>query len=172
MEVLEILKYTIPALIVFLTSYFVLREMIKREQEREKFEIILQNQKTTIPIKLQSYERLTLFLERITPDSLIIRSNKPGMTSGQLHLEMLKTIRAEYEHNMSQQIYVSSKAWEVIKNARSGVIKLINTSADKIKPGEPSVKLSTFILERTMEVEKHPTQVAIDFLKSELTQIM
>ena len=172
MQILEILKYTIPALIVFLTAYFILRESLKKEKERGKFEIVLQNQKIALPIRLQAYERLTLFLERITPDSLIIRTNQPGMTSAQLHHHMLKTIRAEYEHNLSQQIYVSQEAWELVKNARAGVIKLINSSADKIKPKEPANKLSNLIFERIMEVEKHPTQIAINYLKEELSKVI
>ncbi len=94
------------------------------------------------------------------------------MNVAQLHKAMLETIRAEYEHNMSQQIYISNKAWEVVKNARSGIIKLANTSAEKFKHDEPSIKLSTHMLERTVEVEKHPTQVAIEFLKAELAEIL
>lgn len=172
MEILEILKYTIPALIVFFTAFFILNEMIKKDRERGKHELVVQNQKIALPIRLQAYERLTLFLERITPDSLIIRVNTPGMTSAQLHQDMLKTIRAEYEHNLSQQIYISQKAWELVKNSRLGIIKLINTSADRIKPSEPGIKLSTLILERTMEVEKQPTQVAISFLKEELSHLI
>jgi len=172
MEILEILKYTIPAIIVFLTAVFILKQMIKKEQERGKYELIVQNQKIALPIRLQAYERMVLFLERITPDSLIIRANQPGMTSSQLHQDILRTIRAEYEHNLSQQLYISSQAWELVKNARAGVIKLINTSADRVKPGEPAIKLSSLILERIMEVEKHPTQIAIGFLKEELNKLI
>lgn len=172
MEILEILKYTLPAVIVFLTAYFVLREMIRKDQKKQRFEMLLQNQKTVLPIRLQAYERLTLFLERITPDSLLMRVSKSGMKVGDLHQALLHAIRTEYEHNMSQQIYVSNRAWEIVKNARSGILKLINTSADSLKPGDPALKLSKLILERTLNVEKHPTQVAIAFLKAELGELL
>ncbi len=172
MEVLEILKYTLPALIVFLTSVFVLREMIKRDQIKYKFEVLMQNQKTITPIRLQAYERLVLFLERITPDSLILRTSKSQMNARQLQQAIIQAIRAEYDHNMSQQVYITPRAWEIVKNARSGVIKLINTSFDAVKPDDPAIKLSTLILERTLQVEKHPTQVAIDFLKAEIGEII
>lgn len=172
MEVLEILKYTLPALIVFLTSVFVLREMIKRDQIKYKFEVLMQNQKTITPIRLQAYERLVLFLERITPDSLILRTSKSQMNARQLQQAIIQAIRAEYDHNMSQQVYITPRAWEIVKNARSGVIKLINTSFDAVKPDDPAIKLSTLILERTLQVEKHPTQIAIDFLKAEIGEII
>jgi len=172
MEILEILKYTIPALIVFLTAVFVLREMIKRDQTKHKFEVLMQNQKTITPIRLQAYERLVLFLERITPDSLILRASKPEMNTRQLQQAILQAIRAEYEHNMSQQVYITPRAWEIVKNARSGVIKLVNTSFDALKADDPAIKLSKLILERSMQIEKHPTQVAIDFLKAEIGEII
>lgn len=170
MEFLEILKYTLPSLIVFLATYLVLKEMIKKEQSRDRYELVAQNQKVTLPVKMQAYERLTLFLERIAPDSLIIRTNKPGMTAGQLHQSMLQAIRSEYNHNMSQQIYISHKAWELVKNAMASVIKLINTSAGQVKPEEPALKLSSIILEKLVGSDIHPTQVAIDQLRSELNQ--
>ena len=103
MELLEILKYTLPSLIVFFTAFFVLREMIKKDQQKQRFEMLLQGQKTILPIRLQAYERLTLFLERITPDSLLLRTSKPGMNVGQLQHALLSAIRAEYEHNMSDR---------------------------------------------------------------------
>ena len=170
MELLEILKYTLPSLIVFLATYLVLKEMIKKEQTRDRFSLMMQNQKVTLPVKMQAYERLTLFLERITPDSLIIRTNKPGMTAGQLQQSLLQAIRSEYNHNMSQQIYISHKAWELVKNAMSNVIKLINTSAIQVKPEDPALKLSTLILERFVESEVYHAQVAIDYLRTELNQ--
>jgi hypothetical protein len=170
MEFLEILKYILPSIIVFFASYLVLREMIKKEQAKDKFELMLENQKITLPVRMQAYERLTLFLERITPDSLIIRSSKPGMTTGQLHQRLLQVIRSEYDHNVSQQIYVSHKSWEMVKNARSSVVKLINSSADQVKPEEPAIKLSNIILERVVSTDVHPTQVAIDLLRNELNQ--
>ena len=122
MEILEILKYIVPALIVFITSYLLIKMMVKNDGDRRNKEIILQNQKTITPLRLQAYERAVLFLERISLESLILRVNKQGMTSKQLQSEILSAIRAEFEHNLSQQIYMGPQVWEVIKNAR------INTS--------------------------------------------
>jgi Na+/H+ antiporter NhaC len=105
---LEILKITIPSLIVFLTAYFVLKAVLKKEHESRKIEVVLQNKKIITPLRLQAYERIVLFLERISPNSIIIRLQTPNMTIGQLHKEMLTTIRTEFEHNLSQQLYLSN----------------------------------------------------------------
>lgn len=171
MEILEILKYTLPAVIVLITTYLLIKMMLKNDSDRRNKEIILQNQKTITPLRLQAYERGILLLERISLESLILRVNKQGLTAQQLQGEMLSAIRAEFEHNLSQQIYMSSRAWEVIKNARINTVKLINTSAGKIKPEASALDFSTFLLERVMEMEKPPTQVAIDYLKQEFNTL-
>ena len=171
MEILDILKYTLPALIVLITSYLVIRMMLKNDQDKRNKEIILQNQKTITPLRLQAYERAILLLERISLESLILRVNKQGLSAQQLQGEMLSAIRAEFEHNLSQQIYMSPQVWEVVKNARINTVKLINTTAGGIKPGSPAIEFSTLLLEKVMEMEKPPTQVAIDFIKQEFNSL-
>lgn len=169
MEIFEIVKYTLPALIVFFTSYLLIKAFIQNDQEKRKHEIILQNQKTITPIRLQAYERITLFLERVSLESLIMRSSKQGMTSKQIQTSMLNTIRAEFEHNLSQQVYMTSAAWELIKNAKSNTIKIINSSADHVKPGAPAIEFSRYILEKVIEMDKEPTKVALEYLKKEVS---
>ena len=172
MEIMEILKYTIPALIVFLTTLFVVRSYYKNDQEKRKNEIRMLNQKIITPIRLQAYERIVLFLERISPDSVIMRLNDPKMKAAQLQSDILSTIRAEFEHNLSQQIYVSNKAWEVVKSARSSIIQIINKAAEKVKPDAPAYELSKVILESMMEASKTPVMVAIEFLKKEMAHYL
>jgi len=166
---LEILKYTLPSLIVFGTAYLIIKSFIDNDQKKRKIEMRLANQKTITPIKLQAYERLTLFLERISPESMIVRIQDPKMSSGFLHQALLKTIRAEYEHNLSQQIYVSANAWAVVKTAKENVVKLVNNSADRVDRKSPSFELSKVILETMMSNNIMPTNTAIDFLKKEVS---
>ena len=169
--VLEILKYTLPALIVFFTVYVVLRQMFKSQENERKLEVVLENQRLITPVKLQAYERLVLFLERISLESLIMRINRPGMTVQLLHQEMLAAIRAEYEHNLSQQIYISAPAWEVVKNARANMLKIINTMYEKFKPGDPALEYSKSLMEELVDMEKQPTQAAIEYLKGEVKRV-
>ena len=165
----DILKITIPALIVFLTAWVLLRNMIRNDQDKRRQELILQNSRTVTPIKLQAYERIVLFLERISFESLLVRVSSPEMTANQLHSALLNTIRSEFEHNLSQQIYMSQKAWEVVKNARSNMIKIINTEAEKLPENATAMFLSKQLLEKVMELEQEPTRAAIDYLKGEIS---
>ncbi|HPA86618.1 MAG TPA: hypothetical protein PK106_02420, partial [Bacteroidales bacterium] len=142
MELLaDILKITLPALAVFFTAWILLRNMIRNDQDRRRQEIVMQGTRSVTPIKLQAYERIVLFLERISLESLLLRVSTSGMNAGQLQSALLSAIRSEFEHNLSQQIYMSPQAWEVVRNARSSVIRLINSEAEKMKDSDPSIEL-------------------------------
>ena len=168
----DILKITIPALIVFFTAWVLLRNMIRNDQDKRRQELILQNSRTVTPIKLQAYERIVLFLERISLESLLVRVSTPDMSATQLHLAMLNAVRSEFEHNLSQQIYMSQQAWEVVRNARSNMIKMINSEAEKIPQDSPGMTLSKKLLEKIMDMEQEPTRAAIDFVKAEIGRMI
>lgn len=168
----DILKITLPALIVFLTAWLLLRNLMKNEEARRKQEVILQNSRNIVPVKLQAYERIILFLERISLESLLLRVSNPEMTVSQLQSAMLSAIRSEFEHNLSQQIYMSQQAWEVVKNARSNMIRMINSEAEELTGSSPAIDLSKKLLEKVMELESEPTRAAIDFIKSEIGRMI
>jgi hypothetical protein len=169
---LDIIKIVIPALLVFLTSWILLSNMIRNDREKRRQEIVLQGARTVMPIKLQAYERVVLFLERISLESLLIRVSTPDMTATQLQSALTATIRGEFEHNLSQQIYMSPQAWEVVRNARSNTIKIINNEAEKIKEDAPGIELSRQILSRVMELDQEPTKAAIDYIKGEVGRMI
>lgn len=166
--ILEMLKYVLPALIVFFTAYFTIRSLIKNDQRKRDYEIIMKNKQIVTPIRLQAYERLTLLLERISPDALVMRISKENLTVKDLQNQMLKTIRSEFDHNVSQQIYVSPQAWEVIRNARENIVKLINTTAQSMKQDDSALKFSRALLEQVMQQERSSAKIAIDYLKREV----
>jgi len=164
--VFELLKLLLPSLLVFLAGYLAIERLLRAESNRRKAEIAVDRQKISTPIRLQAYERLVLYLERISPESLLIRVNQPNLTAKKLQSNLLTNIRTEWEHNLSQQLYISNKAWSIVKNAKENVIKLINIEGDK-----PSILLSKIILERLVELDEHPTNKAIEFLKKEVNDL-
>jgi hypothetical protein len=169
--ILEILKYTIPALIVLLTAYLLIVSQNKNDDRRRRFEIAMANKKTILPVRLQAYERLALLLERISPESIIMRQNLSNLTAKQLQAELLAVIRAEFDHNLSQQVYISSESWERIKNVRSNIISLINMAAQQIEPNASAYTLSQKILDMVMEHKSSLTAPALEMLKKEIQEI-
>lgn len=170
-EILEILKYTLPAIIVLIATIFIVKQIVKNDQSRRNYEIVSKNQQLITPVRLQAYERLTLLLERISPESLIMRVSKPNMTVKQLQSELLSTIRSEFDHNVSQQIYVTPQVWEIIKNSRAKLTQLINSAASRVKPDAPAINLSKLILEDLMNQEKSPMSLALEALKNEVKML-
>ena len=120
MEILlEILKYTIPALIVFLTVFIMLRTWSRNEDRKRKSEFNMHLADDILPVRLQAYERSILLLERISPDSLVMRLSRPDYTARQFQQEMLSQITSEFEHNIAQQTYIST---EFDKNTRTNTV--------------------------------------------------
>ena len=169
--VLEILKYILPSLVVFGTTVYLVKKYFDGEETKRKHQIMLNNQSMITPLRLQAYERAILFLERISPENLIMRINKPGLTCQQMQSELMHAIRSEFEHNLSQQIYISHGAWEMLKIARGRTIQMINTMAEKLPNDSPAINLSKAILESMVEEEKAPTADAIVFIKKEISQL-
>ena len=170
-EVFEIIKIVLPSLIMLVAIYYIVGGYFRNSEKRQKIKSIRGNQKLITPLRLQAYERLVLFLERISPELLVMRAGYPARTCEQLHSELLQTIRAEFEHNLSQQLYVSAEAWKSVKNAKNYIIALINNAAKDMDHEAPSIMLSRKILEMAMELDQPVSEKAINELKREIQQI-
>lgn len=167
----EILKTAIPALIVFLTAYFLLKDMMENAQKQREFEFRIQNQGQITPIRLQAYERLTLFLERIAPQSLLSRISPHGKTAIEYHRELIQQIKQEYQHNLSQQIYISPTTWEVVRGAKESLISTINQAANKIDKESSAILLHKQIFEAYLELDEQPITIALETIKKEVQKL-
>jgi len=172
MIILEILKYTLPSVVVFLTAYFILKQQIDKELVKEERddakERRAQTNETLLPIKFQAYERLTMFMERIHPHQLILRNSKPGLNSMQFQAILIKSIRDEFEHNLSQQLYVSEKSWTKVLNAKEECIKQINYASSKLNSDSNATELGSLIIQLYSQLSPSPIQDAIKQLKSDI----
>lgn len=170
-EWLEILKYTIPSLIVFMVTYFILKTYMDNEYKKLLFELKKANMKTITPIRLQAYERSVLFLERINMENLVKRINNQGMKSEQLHLAIIKAISTEYEHNLSQQIYMSQDAWDAVKQAKEETVKMVHMAMAALKGKGTSMDLITAIFEQLSQRDQAPSERAMTILKKEVKHL-
>ena len=167
----EILKILIPAGAVFAAAYFLVKRFLDNDQKRREHELKKSAQGIITPLKIQAYERIVIFLERINPNSLVVRVNRNNMSARQLHQELVASIKSEYEHNLSQQIYLSAGAWELVKTSKEEMIQLINISSSKVAPDANSSELAMMILNICSNLgKKLPSEVAIDYIKKEIAQ--
>ncbi|RPE09125.1 hypothetical protein EGT74_19135 [Chitinophaga lutea] len=129
-------------------------------------------QEVVLPLQLQAYERLVLFVERINPQSLISRVNQPGFSVLDMQIGMVSNIKSEYDHNVSQQIYVTPAAWEAVKTVKEQTISIINQIALKLPPDAPSIELNKQILELFMHQRESPADIAAEIINAEARKLM
>lgn len=152
---------------MLLLAYLMLSNFTENEENRRLYFLKKETQKQALPIRMQAFERITLFLERITPNSLLVRTPASGLSAKEYQSLLLKTIRNEFEYNLSQQIYVSEEAWQMVVTAKSATVSIVNRVAQGLPAEATGVDLSKRILEHAMELGTFPTRNAIHYLKSE-----
>ena len=163
----DLFKILIPSVAVVVVVQVMLKNHFDDQKRRDELAVSKANRQDLKPLQMQAYERLILFLERLQPDNLMMRIQKPGMTSRMLHTAMLKAVRQEYEHNMTQQLYVSISAWKLVLMAKDEVTKLINLSASNLPESASAVDLGTEMINIITKLDSIPTDVAIKGLKTE-----
>ena len=166
----DLLKIILPALIVAGAIYFLFQQFLEREQQRRLIEMRLEASKTTLPLRLQALERVTLLLERLSPNNLLVRVNSAGQSAADYHRQLLQEIRAEVEHNLSQQLYMQPETWEAVKQAQNSVTNLVSAQFRSLpNPQEArGPELARRILETLMNDElPDPTAAAILAVKRE-----
>ena len=156
----DVLILLIPLAGMLLITYLLLQHFFNKQLKESEKELINQKAKSYLPLKIQAYERAILFLERIDPNNLIIRIHKPTMNASKLHLEILKQIREEYNHNMSQQIYISPKSWAELIKGKEETIQIANTAFGQLKNDANSIELSTKIFEIIAKLPHNPAAQA------------
>ena len=174
--------YFIPAFLVIMGMFAVVRrftdhqlslvkKLMDRDLQLKAMEERSAKQREALPLKLQAYERLILFMERISPNSLLVRVHQGNMGAQLLHLELLSNIRAEFEHNLSQQLYVSEEAWATVVSAKDEMVEMVNNAFQSVGAGAGGVQMSAKIFEQVLGTETLPTQEAILFLKNEAQRL-
>ena len=163
-------KILLPASVVLYAMYLLVRSFIIKEIELKKLEIRTRSIETILPNRLQAYERMCLFLERISPPNMLLRLNNPGYSAREFHKLLLDEIRNEYNHNVSQQIYMSEDVWNMIKNAKEDLTILINEASSNMGAEATSLDLARKIFELTLEKKVEPLGHALSELKKEIQQ--
>lgn len=163
----EFFLILIPALIIGVSAWIIVRYYVKTEKEKLVIKIGLKNKDLITPVRLQAYERTILLLERMEASQIIMRNVAIGQTASQLQQSLISNIRDEFDHNLSQQLYISSEAWGLIKSAREAAITAINKAAAQIAPEAPASDLAQLIFTGEVSAETSEIRNAIEFVKAE-----
>lgn len=168
-QILDLLYALLPAIIVGLISFYFFNSYSKNEENRRRFLLLREKQKTSLPIRLQAYERLALLLERISPGKILFRVQATSEDAEPYSNLLIANIEQEFEHNLAQQIYVSNECWDYIKTAKNATITMIRKAAAKeeIKTAD---ELREIVLRSLME-KQAPTDAALSYIKKEVKNL-
>ncbi len=160
---------TIPIIVAGLAIY-IFSKYLKYEETRQKLAIDKARLEIVVPARMQAYERIVLFMERTQPENLVRRTLRANISARAFQAELVSTVRGEYEHNISQQIYISLNAWAMVKTATEETIRLVNVAGTKVSANDSATDLAEKIIEITSQIGKFPTSMAIDNVKKEFAQ--
>ena len=168
---IEFGKILIPASVVLYAAFLLVRSFIQKDIDLKRLEIRGRSIETLLPNRLHAYERMTLFLERMSPQNLLVRVNPGSIPAKEFQQLLLAEVRNEYNHNVSQQVYISEEVWELIKNAKEDLVVNINDAATEMGDNATSLDLSKKIIEKTMTKTIDPLAYALSELKREIQRI-
>lgn len=167
--IVNLVLFSIPALITGIIAYYFFKEHTKNEDGRRRFLLHKDMQVNAMPLRLQAYERMALFLERITPNKLLVRVVPKSSNKEDYESLLIATIEQEYEHNLSQQIYMSDECWNIITAAKNATIQLLR-KASLLEKTDTANKLREVVLTEMME-RRAPSDAALSFIKNEVSEM-
>ncbi|WP_224482724.1 DUF7935 family protein [Robertkochia aurantiaca] len=164
---IELLFYILPALITGLIAYYFFRLHTQNEEGRRRYLVHRESQKSTLPIRLQAYERMALFLERINPSKLLLRVAPVDADKEHYESQLIHAVESEFDHNLAQQIYLSDECWNVIKASKNATIQLIRKAAMN---AETADKLREGVLNDLLD-KQPPSYAALSYIKKEVGEL-
>jgi hypothetical protein len=168
-NIIEILAYTIPSIITGAVAYFLFDSHFKDQQNTRRWLLQKDHQAATLPLRLQAYERMTLFMERINPSQLMVRIVPLSENKNDYHNFVIAQIEQEFEHNLSQQIYISEKCWSIIVTAKNATIQMMRL-ADKNENIKDADGLRQAVISDLLE-KPSPSSAALAFIKNEVGEL-
>jgi hypothetical protein len=168
-NIVEILAYTIPSLITGAVAYFLFDSHFKDQQNTRRWLLQKDHQAATLPLRLQAYERMTLFMERINPSQLMVRITPLSEDKNDYRNIVIAQIEQEFEHNLAQQIYISEKCWSIIITAKNATIQMIRLASnnEKVKDAD---SLRQAVISDLLE-KPSPSSAALAFIKNEVGEL-
>ncbi|HET7360573.1 MAG TPA: hypothetical protein VFI78_01430 [Salinimicrobium sp.] len=166
-DLLQLFFYLLPAIVVGIISFYFFSLHTRNEEQRRRYLLQRENQKNALPLRLQAYERLALFLERISPGFLLIREKPTTENKDDYASHLIKIIDQEFEHNLAQQIYVSEECWNVVKASKNATISNLRKTAG-MEDIKNTAEFRQHVLNSLME-QQPPSETGLAYIKKEIS---
>jgi hypothetical protein len=168
---LDIIKYTIAGLGIVWIAFYLIKPYLERDEKIQLLELRKTVSNQTLPLRLQAYERLVLFIERVNPANMLVRMNATSYTAHDLYSLIVEDIRNEFQHNITQQIYVSARAWAVVKHVKEDTLGIVNNAVRSLSETATGLDLSKTILGHLSQLEDNPYEIGANMLRKDLEEL-
>jgi hypothetical protein len=168
---LDILKYTVSGLGVVWIAFYLIKPYLDKSERIQLLEFKKSIGNHTLPLRLQAYERIILFMERINPENLLIRLNATGYSAAELQSNIISEVRSEYQHNITQQIYVTSRAWGIAKRVKEDTLNLVTGAFKSLPENSSGLELSRVILVTLSQLENNPYEIGAELIRKDLEDL-
>ena len=146
-QYLIILAVVLGALVYFF--------VIKKSPEDPKKTTEKPVHNSSVGLQLQAYERMALLVDRITLPNLISRTGYDGLSARDMQLVLTRTIRDEFDYNITQQIYITPETWNAVKNLKEKNLLIVNQVTSLMPPNATGLDLNKALLEFIMNDPKN-----------------
>jgi hypothetical protein len=168
---LDIVKYTVAGLGVVWIAFYLLRPYLDRNENIQLAELKKTISGQTLPLRLQAYERVVLFIERINPANMLVRMNNPDYSAAELYMLIVAELRNEYQHNVTQQIYVSPATWAIVKRLKDETLAVANNAIKNLPETATGLEFSRAVLAHISSSENNPYDAGLALIRKELEQL-
>jgi len=167
----QVAIFALGGIITVAAAYFLLKNDIQNYFRFKTLEANKDGRVSLFPLRLQAYERLIVFTERINPANLLVRLHQQGIGVRELQAVILNDIKSEYQHNIAQQLYVDSLSWNVVRKLKDDTIAMINNVVQGLPETATGIDISKKVLQHMSGIEDNPYDLTIDHLKKDIHKL-
>ena len=157
--------------LALMAVYYILKNDIQRFFDLKNIELNKESRAHLLPLRLQAHERLIIFTDRINPANLLVRLHQQGIGIGTLQAGILNEVRSEYQHNITQQLYVDSVTWNVVRKLKDDTIAMINNAVQGLPADANGIELSKAILQHMASIDENPYDLTIELIKKDIQKL-
>lgn len=151
--------------------YYVLKNEIEAFFDMKKLELKKESRAHLLPLRIQAHERLIVFVDRLNPTNLLVRLHQQGIELATLQAGILNEIKSEYQHNITQQLYVDSVTWNVVKKLKDDTFAMINHAVSGLPAGSNGIELSKAVLQHIATIKENPYDLTIELIKKDIQKL-
>ncbi len=159
-------------ILIVVVAYYMIRNDIMRYLDSRKNNAQPTDDKSSLlNLRLQAHERMIIFVDRINPSNLLLRLHQQGIEVGALQVIAINEIKTEFQHNITQQLYIEATTWNVVRKLKDDTIAMVNNAVKNLPAEASGRELSKKVLNYMSEIEENPYELAIGLIKQDIHKL-